>query len=98
MQVIKEVLTKYMRVLLLTTSPPPLLDIFLLLTALKAQARLRDTLYGTVVIELMAVQDLFMAPLLAIPTALSHIVWQQTPVQLVVTLGSYGVGIAAVLL
>jgi len=60
------------------------------------QARLRDTLYGTVVIELMAVQDLFMAPLLAIPTALSHIVWQQTPTQLVVTLGSYGVGIATV--
>jgi|AntAceMinimDraft_1070359.scaffolds.fasta_scaffold380926_2 hypothetical protein len=44
----------------------------------------------------MAVQDLFMAPLLAIPTALSHIVWQQTPLQLLVTLGSYGVGIAAV--
>jgi len=46
-------------------------------------ARLRDTLYGTVVIELMAVQDLFMAPLLAIPTALSHIVWQKSPAQLV---------------
>lgn len=62
----------------------------------KVHARLRDTLYGTAVIELMAVQDLFMAPLLAIPTALSHIVWQQTPLQLLATLGRYGVGLAAV--
>jgi Kef-type K+ transport system membrane component KefB len=58
--------------------------------------RLRETLYGTVVIEIMAVQDLFMAPLLAVPTALSHIAWQQSPLRLLQTFLFYAAGIVAV--
>lgn len=58
--------------------------------------RLRETLYGTVIIEIMAVQDLFMAPLLAVPTALSHIAWQQSPLRLLQTFLFYAAGIVAV--
>ena len=59
------------------------------------QTRLRDSLYGTVVIEIMAVQDLFMAPLLAIPTAISHIVWRWTGAQLVGIVAGYTVMIVS---
>ena len=62
------------------------------------QARLRDTVYGKTVIELMAVQDLFMAPLLAIPTAITEILYKYSGLQLVHVLGAYGVGIAGTVL
>jgi len=48
------------------------------ITGALLHAKLCDTLYGSVVIEVMDVQDLFMASLLAIPTALSHSgAWQK---------------------
>uniref|UniRef100_A0A7S2HHK2 Cation/H+ exchanger transmembrane domain-containing protein n=1 Tax=Octactis speculum TaxID=3111310 RepID=A0A7S2HHK2_9STRA len=53
--------------------------------------RLDDSLYGTVVIEIMAVQDLFMAPLLAIPTAISHIVWRYSGLRLFAIMTGYTV-------
>lgn len=58
--------------------------------------RLRESLYGTVVIEIMAVQDLFMAPLLAIPTAISHILWRWNAFALFGVVLFYAVMIIAV--
>eukprot|EP00615_Pteridomonas_danica_P012317 CAMPEP_0114354110 /NCGR_PEP_ID=MMETSP0101-20121206/19171_1 /TAXON_ID=38822 ORGANISM="Pteridomonas danica, Strain PT" /NCGR_SAMPLE_ID=MMETSP0101 /ASSEMBLY_ACC=CAM_ASM_000211 /LENGTH=568 /DNA_ID=CAMNT_0001495289 /DNA_START=471 /DNA_END=2177 /DNA_ORIENTATION=- len=61
--------------------------------------RLRETLYGSVVIEIMAVQDLFMAPLLAIPTAMTHILPSATSRgELVFTVMVYASGIALIII
>ena len=48
--------------------------------------------------ELMAVQDLFMAPLLAIPTAITEILYKHSGWALIHVLGAYGIATAAAVL
>ncbi|KAJ8604826.1 hypothetical protein CTAYLR_001031 [Chrysophaeum taylorii] len=56
------------------------------------ESRLDDSIFGRTLIELLGVQDLVLAPLLALPTAVSELAYAaRLPVDLARVLASYGV-------
>ena len=57
--------------------------------------RLRETGYGKTLIELMAVQDLLMAPLLSIPTAVKELLFEYGVAYILPILGCYATAITA---
>lgn len=59
-------------------------------------ARLDDTLFGKTVVELLSVQDLVLAPLLALPTAVSEMITRRTKTPLVSLIAFYAVVLALV--
>lgn len=57
--------------------------------------RLRETGYGKTLVELMAVQDLLMAPLLSIPTAIKELLFQHGLLHMLPVLMSYALALLA---